>query len=210
MHRCSICGYVAKYPSYLARHMLCHSGEKPIVCEICGQRFRTVSERNMHRRVHDPMELTCNTCGFRTPLKKVMDRHMLVHAETKPLQCPHCKYRCKRRMDLNKHLASMHSGNSRRKHHEEVTCALLAELGVVFEREVVVHFPVPARRKYARVDVFWRTTFGAVIFEVDEYAHRAYEVEYECQRMILIQKALSAKLGGHLHIVRYNPHPIRG
>ena len=104
----------------------------------------------------------------------------------------------------------MHSGKPRRKHHEEVTCALLSELGVVFEREVVVHFPVPARRKYARVDVFWRTTFGAVIFEVDEYAHRGYEVEYECQRMILIQKALSAKLGGHLHIIRYNPHPIRG
>ena len=104
----------------------------------------------------------------------------------------------------------MHSGKPRRKHHEEVTCALLSELGVVFEREVVVHFPVPARRKYARVDVFWRTAFGAVIFEVDEYAHRGYEVEYECQRMILIQKALSAKLGGHLHIIRYNPHPIRG
>ena len=107
MHHCKVCNYAAKFPSYLARHMLCHSGEKSVVCDVCGQRFRTVSEMNMHRRIHNPIELTCNTCGFKCQLKKVMDRHILVHIEAKPFQCPHCSYRCRRRMDLKKHIAGI-------------------------------------------------------------------------------------------------------
>ena len=85
-------------------------------------------------------------------------------------------------------------------------------MGVPYEREVVIRFPcnTVAARKFARVDLFWRTHFGAIILEVDEYAHTGYGIQYECQRMLLIHQQLSEKIGGHLHIIRYNPHPIRG
>ena len=126
---------------------------------------------------------TCETCGFKTQLKKVLDRHRLVHVEEKHIQCPHCTYRCRRRQDLQKHIVAMHSGRPRSKRHEEACCALLSEIGVSYEREVVVNFTSPAKRKYARVDFFWRAAFGAVVFEVDEYAHSGYDVEYECTRM---------------------------
>ena len=210
MRCCTVCGYSAKFPSYLARHMLIHSGAKTIPCDICGERFRNVSERNRHRAKHAPLQHTCEVCGFRSHFKRVLDRHMLVHVEEKPIQCLHCNYSCKRRWDLHKHIVAMHSGKPRRKLHEEHACALLSEIGIAFQMEVIVHFPCPAKRKYARVDFFWRTTFGSVVFEVDEYAHRGYDVEYECQRMALIQRTISAQIGGCLHIIRYNPHPIRG
>ena len=131
---CSQCAYTTKFPSYLKRHMLRHTGAKQFPCDVCGQRFRTISERNMHRRVHDPAEHTCAICSFKTPLKKVLDRHMLVHAEEKPIQCPHCNYRCRRNMDLRKHIISMHTGRPRRKRSEEALCALLSEMGVPFKR----------------------------------------------------------------------------
>jgi len=87
-------------------------------------------------------------------------------------------------------------------------------MGVPYEREVVIRFPgtTLAARKFARVDLFWRTHFGAIILEVDEYAHcgSRYGIEYECQRMLLIHQQLAGKIAGHLHIIRYNPHPIRG
>ena len=212
MHCCIVCGYAAKYPSYLARHMLRHSCERVVICDICGQGFRNISERNMHRRTHDASLHTCRLCSFKTCLKKVLDRHMLVHEEEKQIQCPQCSYRCRRRMDLNKHSVAMHSGKPRRKRHEEAACTLLSEIGIIYEREVVVRFPCPAERKYARVDLLWRTSFGSVVFEVDEYAHRGsrYSVQYECQRMALIHRTISDNLGGSLHIIRYNPHPIRG
>ena len=115
-------------------------------------------------------------------------------------------------MDVKKHIVSMHSGKPRRKHCEEACCAMLTELHVPFQREVIVKFPSDAPRKFARLDVFWRTRFGAVMLEVDEYAHRGscYSIDYECQRMALIFEALSKTFGGRLHILRYNPHPIRG
>ncbi len=89
---------------------------------------------------------------------------------------------------------------------------MLSEMRVPFQREVVVRFRLPsAPRKFARIDLFWRTQFGAIVFEVDEYAHRGpgYSVDYECQRMALIFDELSKKFC-RLHIVRYNPQPIRG
>ena len=209
---CTVCSYTTAYPSYLARHSLRHTKKKDFPCEVCGQRFRTISERNMHRRIHDSAEHVCAICNFKTPLKKVLDRHMLVQEEEKHTQCPHCNYRCRRLMDLKKHIVSMHTGRPRRKRYEEACCALLSKMSVPYEREVTIQFPCPAKRKYARVDIFWRTAFGSVILEVDEYAHRGsrYDVEYECQRMALIHSTISAKIGGCLHIIRYNPHPIRG
>ena len=212
MYCCSLCEYTAKCPSYLARHMLRHTRDKQFPCEVCGVLFRTVSERNMHRRIHDSAEHACAICNFKTPLKKVLDRHMLVHEEEKHIQCPRCNYRCRRLMDLKKHIVSMRTGRPLRKRYEEACCALLSEMSVPYEREVTIQFPCSAKRKYARVDIFLRTAFGTVIFEVDEYAHRGsrYDVEYECQRMALIHSTISAKFGGCLHIIRYNPHPVRG
>jgi len=87
---------------------------------------------------------------------------------------------------------------------------MLSEMCVPFEREVVVKFH-DAPRKFARIDLFWRTRFGAILFEVDEYAHKGprYCIDYECQRMSLIFEELSKKFS-RIHIIRYNPHPVRG
>ena len=60
---------------------------------------------------------------------------------------------------------------------------------VPLQREVVIKFHLPsAPRKSARVDIFWRTQFGDIVLEVDEYAHRGcrYGVDYERLRMQLI------------------------
>jgi len=210
MHCCLLCSYTTKYPSYLQRHVLVHSKTNTIPCDFCGKYFRTVSERNMHQKIHSLEEHVCMMCGFSSGLKKVLDRHMLVHDEEKRFKCTQCSYCCKRLMDIKKHLVCMHSGRPRRKRSEEDCCATLSDMCVPFQREVAVKFHVPtAPRKFARIDLFWRAPFGAVAFEVDEYAHKGYSVEYECQRMSLIFEEL-AKTFGRLHIIRYNPHPLRG
>ena len=213
MHCCPLCHYTSQWASYVKRHLLVHTKAKTVPCDVCGKVFRTVSECNMHKKLHANEEHVCEMCGFRCKLKKVLDIHMLLHEDEKRIDCPHCHYRCRRSTDLKRHLLSMHSGKPRRKRSEEACCGLLAQMGVSYEREVVIRFPCAlAARKFARVDLFWRTHFGAVVFEVDEYAHcgSRYGIEYECQRMLLIHQQLSGKIAGHLHIIRYNPHPIRG
>jgi hypothetical protein len=166
----------------------------------------------MHKKLHVNEEHVCGICGFSCGLKKILDRHMVVHDEEKHFQCAECHYSCRRLMDIRKHVVSMHTGRPRRKRSEEACCSLLSEMRVPFEREVVIRFQFPsAPHKFARVDIFWQTGFGAILFEVDEYAHKGprYCIDYECQRMSLIFEALSKKFS-RIHIIRYNPHPVRG
>ena len=68
----------------------------------------------------------------------------------------------------------MHQGKPRRKRCEEDVAILLAGLHVNFSREHVVKFNKSAPWRFARIDFFWVKDDAAIVFEVDEYAHRAF------------------------------------
>lgn len=210
MYTCEICGYNGQKPSYLARHMLTHTGERAHECPTCGLRFKTVSTLNSHRQIHDS-RYECETCGFVCKQYKVLQRHMLLHGN-KDIACPHCHYKTCRREDLRRHIASMHAGKPRRKRYEEQVCVMLETLQVPYIREVVVRFSDQEfRRKFARIDFYWLNGETAVCFEVDEWAHLcAYNITEECKRMWLVYENLTKHGYRGVHFIRYNPHAPRG
>ncbi len=54
--KCSLCSYLAKWPSDLKRHALVHSMEKRYKCEQCQRRYKYQFDLNMHmRRTHHVM-----------------------------------------------------------------------------------------------------------------------------------------------------------
>ena len=61
MHHCHICGYVAKFPSYLARHMLCHSREKSITCNLCDSKFKDKCAYRLHMKENMDLATTFAT-----------------------------------------------------------------------------------------------------------------------------------------------------
>ena len=209
---CGLCNYTTKFPSWMARHSLVHSGTRRHVCTECGATFKSASALSLHRKKHFGDILRCDVCDFTTRHPRVLDRHRLVHEEECRYQCSECRYSCKRLMDLRKHMVSMHSGRPFRKRSEEQCALLFVELGVPFEREIRVTFPQGAApRRYARLDFFWRDGDRVIVFEVDEYAHGGsrYGVAYECLRMELVWSELSKRGCAKVHFIRYNPHMLR-
>ncbi|XP_055310900.1 zinc finger protein 84-like [Sitodiplosis mosellana] len=73
-HKCSLCDYHASYKSNLTRHMLKHTGERPIPCSVCPKRFTTKRSLQSHIETHvDEFRFSCSIClqGFHLSEEKV-------------------------------------------------------------------------------------------------------------------------------------------
>lgn len=52
LHKCQDCGRSFTKNSYLLRHRLKHTGERPFECRICGARFQRNYHLTRHRWIH--------------------------------------------------------------------------------------------------------------------------------------------------------------
>ncbi|XP_043936770.1 zinc finger protein 774-like [Protopterus annectens] len=76
-HVCKECGKSFKRTSHLERHKYTHSGEKPYQCEICQKSFRDAGELLHHQRVHTgERPHQCDVCHMRFSEKHALQRHI--------------------------------------------------------------------------------------------------------------------------------------
>lgn len=211
MLKCPCCPYVARCQGWLRKHALVHDVAK-YACHLCGRRFKTVSNLNLHlREYHSPgPAYHCALCEFATQRKRALDVHLRLHSDEKPYACPHCLFRAKRKFEISLHVQSMHTGRPRRKRREETVANTFNTLAVSYRREQTVTFDRlcehRAKRRSARVDFVLDKDWGAILFEVDEAMHAVIPVEQECARMLaIIAVFMRAGLDKKLLIVRYNP-----
>ncbi|XP_049744123.1 zinc finger protein 142 isoform X1 [Elephas maximus indicus] len=112
IHQCPECNFATAHKRVLIRHMLLHTGEKPHKCELCDFTCRDVSYLSKHMLTHSTAkDYMCTECGYVTKWKHYLSVHMRKHAGDLRYQCNQCSYRCHRADQLNSHKLR-HQGKS--------------------------------------------------------------------------------------------------
>ena len=115
LRQCPHCPYSTKHSaSTLREHIRTHTGEKPYLCEECGQRFKTSSHRGVHMRTAHPTEQTalhqCPHCPYSTKYSaSTLRQHIRTHTGEKPYSCEECGQRFKSSSHRGVHMRTIHS-----------------------------------------------------------------------------------------------------
>ncbi|PXF44604.1 Zinc finger protein PLAGL1 [Gracilariopsis chorda] len=79
-------------------------------CRKCSRRFNTYMDASAHQQICRK-EHTCDHCGYKTPSKALMDRHMRSHSERH--ECFECNRVFATRYALTSHLRAQHGNQNR-------------------------------------------------------------------------------------------------
>ncbi|XP_030864733.2 zinc finger protein 142 isoform X2 [Gorilla gorilla gorilla] len=107
-HKCELCDFTCRDMSYLSKHMLTHSNTKDYMCTECGYVTKWKHYLRVHMRKHaGDLRYQCNQCSYRCHRADQLSSHKLRH-QGKSLMCEVCAFACKRKYELQKHMASQH------------------------------------------------------------------------------------------------------
>ena len=106
---CPQCGEYFKSKWKFSKHMERHeAGEKNFHCSECEESFYIEYDLQVHQKKHDK-HLMCSQCDFRCSRKFDLNRHMATHSSERPWVCSDCGRGFKDQSSLRKHL-KIHSG----------------------------------------------------------------------------------------------------
>ena len=102
---CSICGEGFNYSKRLTAHVaFVHKGESKFVCKFCQRPFLTSTQKNKHERTHTgERPFKCEVCDKRFGQKHHLTTHMRVHTGDAPYECTKCNQKFKYLPQRNSH-----------------------------------------------------------------------------------------------------------
>lgn len=84
VYKCPVCFRIFEYLSYLQRHSIAHSQQKPHVCKVCGKAFKRTSHLTRHKYTHfGGKPCRCQICQRRFRDAGELTRHQQSHTGEK-------------------------------------------------------------------------------------------------------------------------------
>ena len=127
-YTCDWCKKTFLNQSKVRVHILTHTGERPLMCEVCGQLFKFKNNLKTHIEAHRrrslglpceeselPLKHQCSYCGKRFRTKTKLKLHVRSHTGEKPFQCDVCPRNFAARCKLLNHLKTHEQANKREK-----------------------------------------------------------------------------------------------
>lgn len=111
MFHCKDCEYKTNRIHYMTNHLVIHSGERPHICNICGQAFTQMHSLIGHKEsAHsiDIKQATCPHCGKHIVGRTSWYSHMKIHSGG-PQSCKECGKTFATKASLKVHM-KRHSG----------------------------------------------------------------------------------------------------
>ncbi|XP_075461351.1 uncharacterized protein LOC142497444 [Ascaphus truei] len=109
VYTCPVCFRIFEYLSYLQRHSIAHSQQKPHICKICGKAFKRTSHLTRHKYTHfGGKPCQCQICHRRFRDAGELTRHQQIHTGERPHQCDVCHMRFGERSTLQRHILCRH------------------------------------------------------------------------------------------------------
>ena len=99
---CETCGKSLLSKQGLMRHIRTHTGEKPYKCDLCPQRFASLSNFRDHRRIHFAPSLECIICKKKFTGSSNLRVHRQRHLPPRH-ECEFCQKKFTTSRDLTRH-----------------------------------------------------------------------------------------------------------
>ena len=107
---CEFCEKIFVKKCLLTNHQqLKHTDEKPHVCDICAQRFKTKGHFNRHKAIHTgERNFPCRFCTMAFSTEWTRTQHERIHLGIKPYKCNLCENQFGQKTSLDSHYKVHH------------------------------------------------------------------------------------------------------
>ena len=112
--KCGMCEYTIDRVDYLKKHEALHSTKfaRTLTCNACGFIARAPSMLLRHMEMHvNQKPYKCNFCDFTSNDPGNLKKHIIIHSEERPYSCNKCGYKANRQIQVRNHIGSVHENS---------------------------------------------------------------------------------------------------